>query len=262
MDKICIVFDIDETLLHYIPEPKETPFDSASHILEDGDIVIFRPGLSEFIEYVKSMNGQILLGIWTYGTKGYADAIVKTIEKKYNDQNKLFEFVYSREDMKEGMLEKELDFVIDNNKPIGLTNDNTFLIDNRPDNIYHAKNINNGIMVESFFGTEKNISVDMFKELTTVCESLLSDSQIPDTYKKKFKIKGENKDIYCFGENFDDGLTPITIQGGKYDRKYDRKKSRKHDRKHDRKHEKKNFKRTIKRKLRMIATRRRSEYIS
>ena len=254
MDKICIVFDIDETLLHYMLELKETSFDSASHILEDGDIVIFRPGLSEFIEYVKSMNGQILLGIWTYGTKGYADAIVKTIEKKYNDQNKLFEFVYSREDMKRGMLEKELDFVIDNNKPIGLTNDNTFLIDNRPDNIYHAKNIKNGIMVESFFGTEKNISVNMFEELSTVCESLLSKSQIPDTYKKKFKIKGENKDIYCFGENFDDGLTPITIQGGKYDRKHDRKKSRKH--------EKKIFKRTVKRKLRMIATRRRSEYIS
>jgi hypothetical protein len=260
MDKICIVFDIDETLLHYMLELKETSFDSASHILEDGDIVIFRPGLSEFIEYVKSMNGQILLGIWTYGTKGYADAIVKTIEKKYNDQNKLFEFVYSREDMKRGMLEKELDFVIDKNKEgIGLTKDNTFLIDNRPDNIYHAKNIKNGIMVESFFGSDKNISVkDIFTELRTVCESLLSDSQIPDTYKKKFKINGENKDIYCFGENFDDGLTPITIQGGKYDRKHDRKKSRKHDRKH----EKKIFKRTVKRKLRMIATRRRSEYIS
>jgi predicted secreted acid phosphatase len=99
MDKICIVFDIDETLLHYTPEPKPmtTPFDSERNILEDGDIALFRPGLREFIEYVKSKNGKILLGIWTYGTKEYAKAIVKTIEEKYNDQKKLFEFVYSRE---------------------------------------------------------------------------------------------------------------------------------------------------------------------
>jgi hypothetical protein len=264
MDKICIVFDIDETLLHYMPEPKimTTTYDLERNILEEGDVVIFRPGLKEFIEYVKSKNGKILLGIWTYGTKGYAGKIVEKIEQKYNggendqknDQKKLFKFVYSREDMKPGMLDKELDFVIANNQPIGLTKDNTFLIDNRPDNIYHAKNINNGIMVESFFGTEKNISVDMFKELTTVCESLLSDSRIPDTHKKDFKV---HKEIYCFGENFDDGLTPIKTLGGKYDRK----NYRKHDRKKSRKHDKKNFKRTVKRKLRMIATRRMAEYI-
>jgi hypothetical protein len=274
MDKICIVFDIDETLLHYMPElgTIKTTYDLEQYILEEGDVVIFRPGLKEFIEYVKSKNGKILLGIWTYGTKWYAGKIVEKIEQKYNGGEKLFKFVYSREDMKPGMLDKELDFVIANNQLIGLTKDNTFLIDNRPDNIYHAKNINNGIMVESFFGTEKNISVDMFKELTSVCESLLSDSRIPDTHKKDFKV---HKEIYCFGENFDDGLTPLTTKtlGGKYDRKnyrkYDRKKSRKHDqkhyKKHDQKHDQKNdqkiFKRTVKRKLRMIATRRMAEYI-
>jgi hypothetical protein len=239
-----------------------TPFDSERNILEDGDIAVFRPGLREFIEYVKSKDGKILLGIWTYGTKEYAKAIVKTIEEKYNDQKKLFEFVYSREDMKPGMLDKELDFVIVNNQTISLKKESTLLIDNRPDNIYHSKNINNGIMVESFFGIEKNISVkDIFTELRTVCESLLSDSRIPDTYKKKFNIKGENKEIYCFGENFDDGLTPIKTLGGKYDRKNYRKHDRKKSRKNDKKNDRKNFKRTVKRKLRMIATRRMAEYI-
>ena len=119
MDKICLVFDIDETILHYGPDdyfPKK--FDYEEGILFEKDRMVIRPRLQKFIDYVNSQNedsDRIILGIWTYGTKEYADAVAKRIEETYNNSEKLFKFVYSRENMSPGMLDKELEFVISNN---------------------------------------------------------------------------------------------------------------------------------------------------
>ena len=239
MDKICIVFDLDETLIHYFPENVQTQFDFESHILEKDDIVVFRPGLKEFIDYVKSKNGKIILGIWTYGTEGYANKIVEKIEKKYNNGQKLFEFIYSREDMKPGMLDKELDFIIENNSHLNLNKTNTYLVDNRPDNIYHDKNIKNGKMVESF--VNKKLSVDMFEHLKKIYDSLLSTSKIPPEYKKEFTVNGNIKEICCIGENFDDGLQPNIIGGKKISSKQNSGKKRKITRKRNKRNQKQTF---------------------
>jgi predicted secreted acid phosphatase len=77
MDKICLVFDIDETLLRY--QPKEfspQKFEYEENLFENDKMVI-RPGLEKFIDFVNSNGEKIILGIWTYGTKEYAEKVVE-----------------------------------------------------------------------------------------------------------------------------------------------------------------------------------------
>ena len=211
MDKICLVFDIDETILHYGPDdylPKK--FDYEEGLLSEKDRMVMRPGLQQFIDYVNSQNEdsqRIILGIWTYGTQEYADAVAKRIEETYNNSEKLFEFVYSREDMSPGMLDKELDFVIRHNPE--LDRETTFLVDNRPANIYHRKNRGNGIIVESFEGKKTSAKDKMFDSLQNICNSLLDKGNVPKKYVKDFLVSGSETPIANIGNTFDDGFTPI-----------------------------------------------------
>lgn len=209
MDKICLVFDIDETLLRY--QPKEfspQKFDYEENLFENDKMVI-RPGLEKFIDFVNSNGEKIILGIWTYGTKEYAEKVVERIERRYNRGEKLFQFVYSRENMTPGMLDKELDFIINHHSNLGITNANTFLVDNRPANVIHRKNRNNGIIVESFNGEAGKKDAKMFEKLRIICKSLLDSGKIPKKYITQFLISGEKTPIASIGASFDDGLTPM-----------------------------------------------------
>jgi hypothetical protein len=232
MNKICLVLDIDETLLHY--QPKEylpDVFEYEYGILENGDRLVYRPGLKEFIDYVNSTNGRIILGIWTYGTNDYANIIVEKIQNKYNNGEKMFHFVYSREDMNPGMLDKELDFIVEKHPELEITKQNTFLVDNRPANIHHRKNINNGIIVESFEGVNKDINKDtMFLKIEKICESLLTNGKIPNKYINSFMIGGNKTPIASIGTNFDNGFTPIVIQKTQKQQKRQRQTRRKQKR--------------------------------
>ena len=194
--------------MHYKPaDYLPNKFEYEDDIIENNKMVL-RPGLRKFIEFVKS-NDKIILGIWTYGTKDYAEKVVERIEHKYNDANKLFKFVYSRENMNPGMLDKELDFIIKKHPELGLNKTNTFLVDNRPANIIHSKNRNNGIIVESFEGEANKKDVKMFEKLQIICKSLLKTGKIPEKYMTKFYISGEKTPIASIGTTFDDGLTPV-----------------------------------------------------
>ena len=253
MDKLCLVFDLDETVLHYVdrltsasesseelinedesevrenePEANENEL---NNIIQPGDKLFLRPGFWKFIEYVKSKEGQIVMGIWTFGNKAYANAVRPLLEKNGD----LFKFMYTVEDMKKGMLDKQLNYVVNkfdtrmrrklgirhhtqSKKPVTLPK-NIFLIDNLHTNINHEINRKNGILVESFTG--HNDSDTMFDDLTTICESLLSDGKIPSEYIQKFRINGKKIAIASIGKKFDGGIRPIdgtrsrTQSGGK-----------------------------------------------
>ena len=212
MNKICLVFDIDETLLHYGPDDYlPGKFDYEENIFEK-DRMVIRPGLKNFIDFIKSNGEKIILGIWTYGTKEYAEKVAERISKKYNNSEPLFQFVYSRENMSPGMLDKELDFIIDKHSELGITKANTFLVDNRPANVIHQKNINNGIIVESFEGKPNKKDAKMFEKLQTICKSLLTNGKIPKKYMTKFYVSGEKTQIASIGTTFDDGLTPVPVK--------------------------------------------------
>jgi hypothetical protein len=226
MDKICLVFDIDETILQY--QPKDfTPqkFDYEKNLFEK-DKIVFRPGLQKFIDYVNSNGEKIILGIWTYGTKEYAEKVVERIEKRYNQGEKLFRFVYSRENMSPGMLDKELNFIVSNHSDVGITKANTFLIDNRPANVIHHKNRNNGIIVESFNGDPHKKNAKMFENLQTISKSLLNFGKIPKKYITQFLVSGEKTPIASIGASFDDGLTPVSKNKTRNKRPNKNKKTR------------------------------------
>ncbi len=209
MDKICLVFDIDETLLHYGPDHYlPDKFDYEENIIKN-DRMVIRPGLQKFVDFVKSNGEKIILGIWTYGTKEYADKIVEKLEKRYNNSESLFKFVYSRENMSPGMLDKELDFIINKHRDLGITKANTFLVDNRPANVIHRKNIHNGIVVESFLGEPGKKNAKMFEKLQAISKSLLSSGNIPRKYVNQFYVSGEKTPVASIGSSFDDGLTPV-----------------------------------------------------
>ena len=212
MDKICLVFDIDETLLRYQPKeylPQKFEYEENLFV---NDKMVLRPGFKKFIDYVKSNGEKIILGIWTYGTKEYAEKMVERIEKRYNHGEKLFQFVYSRENMTPGMLDKELIFIINHHSKLGITKSNTFLVDNRPANVIHHKNRDNGIIVESFNGEALKKDVKMFEKLRIICKSLLDSGKIPKKYIRQFLISGEKTPIASIGTTFDDGLTPVNLK--------------------------------------------------
>jgi hypothetical protein len=300
MKNLCLVLDIDETILHYDPKKSKKPptrepkyiYDADGELAEiyglmyGDDELFFRPGFWKFIKYVKSQNSEtasqkskrndsrsddsisdesrrndsrrndsrrndsisddsrsddsrsddsrrnglsprnetrrnglssrnndrILLGIWTFGTRGYLNAL-----RPYLGDS--FAFFHTLEDMKEGKLrlDKQLDYVIEkNNMPFNKSlplPPNIFLVDNRPENIYHKINRNNGIIVESFHG--HNPRDTMFQNLQDICDGLLKTSRMPNQYIKRFNIKGEEIPIACIGFRFDGpygepgGLVPI-----------------------------------------------------
>ena len=279
MKNLCLVLDIDETILHYDPKNSNKPLTRGPKYIYDADgelaeiyglmygddELFFRPGFWKFIKYVKSQNGEtashnsrsddsrsdesrrndsrsddsisddssrhsrrggsprnilssrnndrILLGIWTFGTRGYLNAL-----RPYLGDS--FAFFHTIEEMKEERLrlDKQLDYVIEkNNMPYNKSlplPPNIFLVDNRPENIYHKINRNNGILVESFHG--HNPRDTMFQNLQHMCNALLKTGRMPNQSIKRFNIKGNEMPIACIGSRFDGlddgkpgGLVPV-----------------------------------------------------
>lgn len=155
-------------------------------------------------------NKSIVIGIWTYGSEDYAQKVKQILESKYGIK---FEFVYSREVMKleyhkrrilgmPNMNEKELDYILHRHgTELGLTKENIYLVDNCPSNIYHSKNIKNGILVTSFVGNRIDEKDKMFSELIEVCEDLLHKPQVRKEFNNKFTLNGTPTNIISIGKN-------------------------------------------------------------
>jgi hypothetical protein len=203
--KLCVVFDIDETILTYLNdqnsiknftslEPKykkmfdytEVDFGSRR------EVFIFRPGFEEFIRFARLY--RINIAIWTYGDKKYAEFVEQLICKHYGFQKSPFLFVYSnteiKEDVKKGMFEKDLRRIFDA-YPGRFTSSNTFLVDNKPSNIYHESNMHNGFIVESYTPfvyrqmTIKEIKIaaqnNMFDLLQKICKKIMKKNTVSNT---------------------------------------------------------------------------------
>jgi len=229
LDKLCLVMDIDETMVHYAEEYTSTPktfeYDTGVINNNNDDILIYRPKIEEFFNYVQTYspdnvfnsvsshtespspvkspvpasNKSIVIGIWTYGTRKYADRVVELLKARYNVN---FEFVYSREDMQHGMEDKELEFVLERHgQELQIAKENIYLVDNCPSNIYHSKNIKNGILVTSFVGHHIDKTDKMFEQLIQVCENLLYKGKVSDTYINKFILNDVPTNIISIGKN-------------------------------------------------------------
>jgi HAD superfamily phosphatase (TIGR01681 family) len=212
--KICIIFDIDETMVQYLHSAvtinkwRSYNQDKIEAQEKDGSILLFRPGLREFITFAKTHN--IDIAIWTYGNRTYSQFIEGEITRYAGLDKSPFVFVYSSEEIKEdlanGRGEKDLRRVYAA-YPAKYTSSNTFLVDNRAANVFHEANRENGIIVESFDITAgyKKDKDNMFENLKRICgkirtqtpsvlSSIFSESNVLkigiSQFYKKYIVKG------------------------------------------------------------------------
>ena len=167
---------------------------------------------SDISDKSERSNKSIVIGIWTYGSEDYAHKVKAILELRYGIK---FEFVYSREVMKleyhkrqilgmPAMNEKELDYILNKHgTELGINKENIYLVDNCTRNIYHSKNIKNGILVTSFVGNKIDEKDKMFIELRDVCEDLLHNSRVNKKYINSFTIGGTPTNIISIGKNGD-----------------------------------------------------------
>ncbi len=183
--KFLLILDIDETFLHLVNGhhiiPSDYPYDKVS--LDTTSTIYYRPGFAEFIKYASENRAWLTLGIWTYGNKLYADMNHRYLLDKFDLPEDMFLIVYSeteiKKDLKNGLFEKDLRRVFIMHPEY--TEKNTFLVDNRPANIYHMANKENGIIVESFIPTNLyyNPYQDyVFEDLIYVCNKLRNAKHI------------------------------------------------------------------------------------
>ncbi len=182
--KLCIIFDIDETMVQYLHDPVsidkwETYKKLYPNKIETHEstkyVLLFRPGLRDFIHFAKLNN--IDIAVWTYGNESYSQFIENEITNYAGLDKSPFTFVYSikeiKEDLENGMEEKDLRRVYQA-FPGKYTSTNTILVDNRAANIFHESNRENGIVVESFditTGYTPNKDT-VFQNIKHICEKI------------------------------------------------------------------------------------------
>jgi hypothetical protein len=244
--KLCVVFDIDETILIYLntaessrrfaaessrrfaaessrrfaaessrrfaDESSHRFADKSSHRFADKSsrrfaaqeqldyaeielnngstrVVLFRPGFKNFIQYAKQH--RISIAIWTYGDRNYANFIERIICEHYGFRKSPFVFVYSSaeiyEDVDKGMNEKDLRRIFAA-FPGQFTPSNTFLVDNKPSNIYHETNMHNGFIVQSFnpflnakYDIDAILQDRIFEILRKICDKIVKKKRESNT---------------------------------------------------------------------------------
>ena len=227
ISKLCVVFDIDETILVYLNNARSNHkfrslntdlFDHAEFQIGDKrEFVVFRPGFRDFITYAKRK--KIDIAIWTYGDKKYAEFIDRLICLYYGFRKSPFVFVYSnleiKEDIQNGRFEKDMRRIFDA-YPGRFNISNTFLVDNKPSNIYHQSNFKNGFIVESFnlFLNKNDIILasqdDLFTILKDVCNKIIKHkgaSNIPIFEKENI----QSMELDKYYKQYINKDTPLSI---------------------------------------------------
>ena len=192
--KMCVVFDIDETLIQFIhskhrarvwdilSDDEKANFD---YIEKGKHIIIFRPRLKELFAYFKKNRGQIQVGLWTYSDADYCKDIANEIIKYAGLPKDFFLFLLSDQDMTDHP--KDLS-VVYHMFPY-LSSFNTFIVDDLHKNITHKANKENCVIVQPFapFGVVKERELltdmtlrrstddDIFKTLEVICKKVKVD---------------------------------------------------------------------------------------
>lgn len=194
--KILIVFDIDETLIQFIPKKvshkwinlPENIKSRFKYIEDAGSYIIFRPYLQNLLNYLTNNDDKIQLAIWTYSDREYAENIANIIIKKFKLPQDIFLFRFGNEDVVEAGEDnpKNLEYVW--KKYPEYNKFNTFLVDDRAANIYHNVNILNGVYIQPFapFGVERSrtegtkktmedaINDTVFQKLEIICNGCIN----------------------------------------------------------------------------------------
>ena len=187
-NKKTLILDLDETLIHsdldliYKNHIITLYFDSEEEDEKNIPIpLILRPGLFDFLNYAKE---KFELIIFTASHKNYADKIIDYIEK----EKKYFSLRLYREHcifIKPGLYIKDLR--IFKNRDLK----NIVLIDNSIFSFAHQ--LNNGILVTSFYNDENDYFLYNLKEYLSYCIEDCNDVRIIN--KEQFKFEEYKNDL-------------------------------------------------------------------
>ena len=187
-NKKTLILDLDETLIHsdldliYKNHIITLYFDSEEEDEKNIPIpLILRPGLFDFLNYAKE---KFELIIFTASQKNYADTIIDYIEK----EQKYFSLRLYREHcifIKPGLYIKDLR--IFKNRDLK----NIVLIDNSIFSFAHQ--LNNGILVTSFYNDDNDFFLENLKEYLSYCIEDCNDVRIIN--KEQFKFEEYKNDL-------------------------------------------------------------------
>lgn len=220
--RMLIVFDIDETLIQYIPSKynelwleRKEKFEEGSYVEMDKgngktDVIIFRPKLEKMMKMFVEDKFYVP-ALWTYSEREYCEEIAKTIIARYNLPEDFFLFKKGAEDIDEEVgIPKDLTVVYEEYD--GKFNKfNTILVDDRYGNINNESNEENGLCIQPFapFGAEKTRE--------KLSEGDLKKQLKDDVLESVIKIaKAIKKDIEgCEDEDYELGFRTETVFGEK-----------------------------------------------
>lgn len=198
--KLCVVFDIDETLIHFISPRNYEVWEKTSennkqalHYIEkenEREVIIFRPFIKDLFTFFMQFRDKISVGIWTYAGPEYAAEIGDAIKKLCGLPDDFFLFIYSVDEIDDHSIAKDLR-VIYKNFPEVSNESNTFLVDDLHTNVMHRINKQNSILIAPFapYGrpeirrpatqTDHNRSRNdvCFKDLIKICGRLLKEPE-------------------------------------------------------------------------------------
>lgn len=221
--KLCVIFDIDETLIHFVQGTYRPLWNNLHSEIKNklrvvdkkNSIIILRPYIEELFNYFKENLENINVGLWTYSEREYSEDIANVLTRELNLPEDFFLFTWGAEDMESTEDGEEFGLPKDLTKVyktfVNFNKFNTFLVDDLYRNLTHHINRHNCILIQPFaifgtskvradIGSEKQLMMtndDAFRNLINVCEVVLRD------------IKG------CSIEDLNDSFTTESVFGEK-----------------------------------------------
>jgi len=214
---LCVVFDIDETLIHFINGKYREVWDKNPHVhknfssVEDGNhVILLRPYLKELFQYFSS-NLHIKVGLWTYAEQKYSECIASLLIREFHLDQNFFLFTWGSEQMVESPngLPKDLEQIYSQFSQFNKFN--TFIVDDLPGNIMHGVSQDNCILIQPFapFGVATHRSL----QSDSVIQANKQDSVLKQLQEICYKVLGYIKG--CSEDDIDNSFTTEAVFAAK-----------------------------------------------
>lgn len=195
--RLLVIFDIDETLIHFLPKNKmdntnwkqlgEQDKLQFNYVSNGGHAVFLRPYLCELFRFFNANQDKYAVGLWTYSEREYAEDIASMISDNCGIGEDLFLFKWGAEDIDDDEYPKNLNYVWSNFPDFNKFN--TIIVDDLHGNIRHEHNVENSILIQPYapFGRDKkrkpmtdemreiSLTDDALNQLMRICEAVSKD---------------------------------------------------------------------------------------
>jgi hypothetical protein len=195
--RLLVIFDIDETLIHFLPKNKmiNTNWNGLTaekkaqfNYTSDGDHAVFlRPYLCELFRFFNANQDKYAVGLWTYSEREYSEGIADVITDSCGLDEDFFLFKWGVEDIDDEDYPKNLENVWSEFSDFNKFN--TIIVDDLHGNIRHEHNVENSILIQPYapFSRDKKrkpmtdemrvtaLNDDALKQLKYICEVVSKD---------------------------------------------------------------------------------------